>query len=379
MLAALAGLSGSATAQGSRDATFERLLRNPDDPALNVQFAAEAEARGELRQAMAALERAKAARPDDPAIAAEYERVRRKTLPDVTTATIQAGIGYTSNPLQLPKSSTIKRDAIFDLGANIEDERTLGDIRLRTLASVSSQLYRSSSEVNTARLNFASGPVFALDKDLQLHLAPGSSHVWLDGQHLYDEARMTATFSSLFQGVKQSIELRGGYRFGNDSIDYSDSYHFDVAGRFTFSPQLIGNDFLYVQPRGTINRVKDESAAATTPSVLARDFVLLSYNEWGGRLGYFFPILPNNQAYFGAGISAYRRDYDSGVIDAAGNVTDEKRRDFYLEPTAHLIFPRLVADNVDVRIDYRFEDNHSNEKDSEFKNHVVILGLVGNF
>jgi len=59
--------------------------------------------------------------------------------------------------------------------------------------------------------------------------------------------------------------------------------------------------------------------------------------------------------------------------------TSEKRRDLYVEPTAHVVFPRLFGPKLDLRLDYRLEDNFSNDDSREFRNHVAGFRVVGNF
>jgi hypothetical protein len=89
--------------------------------------------------------------------------------------------------------------------------------------------------------------------------------------------------------------------------------------------------------------------------------------------------------YIGAGISVYQRDFDTFVADpdwlalGAHINTDEKRRDLYIEPTAHLIFPNLLAPDVDLRADYRFEFNRSNDDSRDFQDHVAGVRVVGRF
>ena len=116
------------------------MLSAPDDPQLNRQYAASAEARGDLRHALAALDRALSARPNDPDLIAAYDRVRRKLLPTTTAVTVQAGATYASNPRQLSDGSPGKEDdAVFDGAISIEDERTLAGMRIRSLAYAAGQ------------------------------------------------------------------------------------------------------------------------------------------------------------------------------------------------------------------------------------------------
>ena len=108
LIGAFAVVAWISQASAASDAEFQRLLSNPDDPALNRQFAVSAEARGDLRHALAALERALDADPDNPELLAEYERVRRKLLPAATAVTVQMGLNYSSNPREVPNSSPAK-------------------------------------------------------------------------------------------------------------------------------------------------------------------------------------------------------------------------------------------------------------------------------
>jgi hypothetical protein len=84
-------------------------------------------------------------------------------------------------------------------------------------------------------------------------------------------------------------------------------------------------------------------------------------------------------------LAILERDFDSFVLDPAALIkgvqvaTGEGRRDLYLEPTAHIIFPDLLAPHVDVRADYRLEDNLSNDTYRDFLNHVVGVRVVGRF
>jgi hypothetical protein len=93
------------------------------------------------------------------------------------------------------------------------------------------------------------------------------------------------------------------------------------------------------------------------------------YTEVGGRIAYDFPFF-QGRVFLGAGISYYYRWYNEfapegaflGPTDIFGQPlgTPQKRRDSYVEPTAHLIFPNLLAPNVDVRVDYRYERRLTN-------------------
>jgi hypothetical protein len=390
-------LSWAATASASSDAEFQRLLASPDDPVLNRQFAVSAEARGELRHALAALERALDADPNNPDIRAEYNRVRLKLLPAATAVTLQMGGTYSSNPRQVNGSSPSKEeDGIVDGAASVEDERTIAGVRIRSLAYAAGQWNFETSELSTGRVAAESGPVVMLSTETWLQVAPGVAIEWLDGMRLYTEASAALTLGTVVGGLTQTVTARLGWRDGGDNeLQYANSKTFEVLGRFVASPSLIGGDYVYLQPRFRVSNPNDEGAGEETIfddgpttigplTLVTQDLSPYDYREWGGRISYFFP-LADRQVYLGFGISVFQRNFDTSVLDpdwlALGSPigTDEKRRDLYVEPTAHLIFPNLIGPNIDLRADYRFEDNFSNDDYRDFINHVAGVRVIGRF
>lgn len=389
------GIVASVTpASAVSDAEFQRLLANPDDPALNRQFAVSAEARGDLRHALAALERALDADPGNEELFAEYERVRRKLLPAATAVTVQMGLNYSSNPREVQNSSSEREsDGIVDGAASIEDERTVAGIRLRSLAYAAGQWNFDIHELSTGRVSAASGPVIRLSQDAWLHLAPGVAVAWLDGQQAYTEASAAVTIGGVYRGLTQSVTARYGWREGGEnSLEYPDGSVVEILGRFVVSPSLVTGDYLYMQPSfrladPTNDRDGQELIEPTNsgPFILVnRDLSPFDYIEWGGRVSYLFPI-DNRRVYFGIGMSVYDRNFGTSTLNPLwlqGGLqvaTDEKRRDLFIEPTAHFIFPNLIAPNVDFRADYRFEENFSNDDSRDFQNHVAGIRVIGRF
>jgi hypothetical protein len=270
VLSAVCCFSASALANAASDAEFQRLLSSPDDPVLNRQFAAAAEARGELRHALAALERVLAAHPDDAELARDYERIRRRMLPAATAVTVQAGASYASNPREAPGGSPRRRDdAVFDAAITVEDERTVGNMRLRSLAIAAGQWNREASELNSGRVSFESGPVFMLSRETWLHVAPGVAVTWLDNDHLYTEGYGAATLGTVFRGLTQTLTARYGWREGNGEVKYSDAQTLEILARLVVSPALIPGDYIYLEPRYRLGMPDDtEPATLVLPTVL---------------------------------------------------------------------------------------------------------------
>ena len=357
-------ISAGDGAWAAPDLLFQRLLESPDDPLLNRQFAAEAEARGDIRHAVAAMERARNARPDDPEIAAEHERLRRKMLPTVTVVVAQTGLSAASNSHQLPSSSDRRHlDGIVDAAVAIEDERTVHDVRLRSRFAAQGQGHWKNTDLTSGQVSVESGPVYQLNQNLWLYTAPGTSAAWLDGRRLFNEASLSATLGSVVAGQTQTASIRYGWRRGNEEIQNADSHVFDIDGRFVMSPSLVTGDFLYFQPRARLNRAIDPLPGVVvghteigelTP--VTRDLSPWSYREIGARTTYFFPVF-SGRALLGAGFSLINRNYLNGyVLDPVALVsgvhvsTNEKRQDLLFEPTAHAIFPNLIGPALDMRM-----------------------------
>lgn len=386
-------LVGFQPVHAASDLEFQRLLAAPDDPVLNRQFARSAEDRGALRHALAALERALDADPNNADLRLEYDRVRRQLLPTATAMTLQSGLSYASNPNQAPSSSPEERsDVVVDAAGTLEDERTIAGVRLRSFAYAAGQWNFELHELSTGRVSALSGPVMQLSDEVWLHVGPGMAMAWLDGQQMYTEATANVTLGGVYRGLTQTVSARYGWRTGGDnSLAYPDGNVVELLGRFVVSPSVLQGDYLYIQPSFRYSNPDDGGAGQELiqtvigpQTLVTQDLSPYDYTEWGGRVSYFFP-LDDQHVYVGVGLSVYDRDFDTAVLDPfwlGGGVqlaTGERRQDLYVEPTAHMIFPNLLAPNIDVRADYRFESNDSNDESRDFHNHVAGVRVLGRF
>ena len=71
--------------------------------------------------------------------------------------------------------------------------------------------------------------------------------------------------------------------------------------------------------------------------------------------------------------------FDEKIDDVFNFPFDKDRSDLYVEPTAHMILPNFIAPNIDLRFDYRFEGNYSNDVTRDYENHVAGTRVVGRF
>ena len=396
---------------------FSRVLDHPGDAALNKQFARDAEARGDLRHAFAALERVVLSSPGDTEAQAEFDRVRNKLKPAVTLTTVEAGANFVSNPRQLANTGTFLdeynplnhgapfslghgEDATFDAKIYVADERLLGPFRWRSLALAKGQFQADDTGLNTQTISVESGPVFQLTPDVWLHVAAGGSMVWLDAEKLYDDASAGATIGGLYRGLTQSVTARYTWRDAHialgqldDDGEFADpkadnAHIFDLEGRFVVSPRLTIGDLFYFRPHLQVSQ-NDGDPTISFPMyrgpwddlVLNRSLFPGDFTQLGAAVSYYYPLFAG-RAFIGAGIEFYQRWYDKSssslhTVGVCANPPDcwdtysvdvhaGNRRDAYFEPTAHLIFPNLFAPTVDLRVDYRYEHNSSNASMTTF-------------
>lgn len=373
-----------ASAQGY-DALFARLLADPDNPELNKAFAREAEARGELRHAFAALERIVTSSPGDTEAQAEFDRLRKKILPAVTNVTVQVGASYTSNPLLQPGFEARPDDATFDATVGIADERTVAGLRWRTRAVAHGQFQADLDQINFGIVGSESGPVFQLTPELWMHIASGAAYAWLDGRKLFDDVSASVTFGGLYRGLTQTVTARHTWRDGSfENFGANEAQIIDLEGRFVFSPSITTGDLLYLLPHVQISRADGDAQRWVNVSNgffsvdYARPLFPGDYTDAGGRIAYYFPI-DKGRIIVGGGVGLFHRWYDEHVDNIIDPDATGDRRDLYVEPTAHVILPDLIAPNIDLRLDYRFEGNYSNDATRDYENHVAGVRFVGRF
>jgi hypothetical protein len=79
----------------------------------------------------------------------------------------------------------------------------------------------------------------------------------------------------------------------------------------------------------------------------------------------------------GASLAASWRDYSDDYV--IGTVTGEKRRDTLLVPGALVLFPGFFWKEWDLRFDYRYLHNASNDPTKEFTDHIVTAAVTKRF
>jgi hypothetical protein len=78
---------------------------------------------------------------------------------------------------------------------------------------------------------------------------------------------------------------------------------------------------------------------------------------------------------FGVNVAISQRNYRTDIVVATG----EGREDTIFSPGASLTFPNLFAYQTDLRFDYRYLMDHSNDVTKRFNDHIVTASIISRF
>ena len=349
---------------------FDSLLSTPDDPALNLRYAELALAKGETRKALAAYERILARDPNNREVRRAYQKTKIALQPTVTAFTLTTGVTAESNPRQV-RGSSIYHDSDVSLDASLlmYDERSLAGRRWRTLGQAGGHVFLEQNDLNDAYVSFATGPVFEISRKTQLHIAPGAAFGTLDGDWLYNDGLVSVALERRDKGNGQAVTTTVRYRNTNSSFDGDDGLIVQVDGRFMFTNRFKQGDALYFLPRFEYSEPGGSGPGRVYQSALFPG----DYIEYGGRVLYYLPVA-NKRIYLGAGFGIFQRDYDQNVALGTKN-----RSDLTLVPTAHILVPNIRGSKFDLRMDYQYQTNDSNDPFEDYDNHVFSASTVRKF
>ena len=365
--AATASTSASASAHSKElDQLYARVLRDPANTELNLRFARLAEDEGVLRWALMAYERVTLNDPNNWDAKVGLMRMRRALQPSYTLVTIDLGTGYESNPMYYMPDG---KGAWFGQGlVALTDERNIGGQRWRSNGAVFGQVNARYGDLNYAHAGGETGPVFDLLPSVSFTPMLGGSVAYFDDRFYYAEGSASATFEGTSEGIYRSLRFRAAYRSYDDFFPTQEGWYYDIRARVVI-PQVFG----------------DSSSLALTPWVLWSDMSGVvqnalvqeiqpgAYTEYGGRVESFKAL--TSWMSIGANFQISRRDYRTDIVVATG----DKREDTVLIPGATLLFPGLFWNEWDLRLDYRYIRNNSNDATKEFADNIVSASVTKRF
>ena len=347
---------------------YRQILRDPQNVELNLRYAALAEERGETRKALAAYERILDAEPDNDIARRRLNRITVNLTPSVTRGRLELGVRYESNVREVPSGAGRRDDFMGFAKLYINDKRAALGHRWRTDIDAYTDFHADISALDYWRGRVSSGPVFDLGGGATLNIAPSATISFLNADYFYSEGGLRLLFEQAF-GFLDRLDIRGGYRDIDNSFSRTEGLAIDVTAQETFRGVLNRSDAFVVQP---FFRWRDASGNGMNVLGLPTSFLMGDYVEAGARAMYFF--FPMEDIRLGGRFTWYHRDYKQNIV--AGTA---ERYDWYISPEAEVLFRDYVCRGCDIRLQYRFEQNFSNDATQDFTNHSIIASGIRRF
>ena len=343
---------------------YELVLSNPTDAAKNLQYAKLAEEKGKPRLALAAYERILLNDPENAEARLGLQRLRRVLQPSSTEFKLEVGTAWESNPDNVSSNEKSAPSVFANLA--VRDERSAGTFGWRTLGSVGVDYVNNHSDLNYEHISVGTGPVFDVTPGLSVHTAVGVAATNLSNKLYYREANLTATFEGNFAGAYESLRIRGGARSYGSYFTPDNGYYAEARGRVAIPAVLAETDVISFGPwlkwSGIDGSVTDISQEEIQPG---------RYREWGAELSYYIPVADSIIA--GPNLTGWQRYYSEHLVGG------DTRTDNHLEPGASLVFKDALMFQSDVKLDYTYQMNRSNDDTRDYHDNEVRLTVIANF
>ena len=180
----------------------------------------------------------------------------------------------------------------------------------------------------------------------------------------------SGTFEGNYNNSPQIVRLRTAYRKYDDSFPSTEGWYADLRGRFSAQNVLGDGSIAFVSPwvlwsdiRGGVNNV----------NALVTELQPGAYVEYGTRLEAYKSVTP--WLTVGANVALARRNFRTDLVPGG---TDH-REDTIWSPGATLVFPNLIANQSDLRLDYKYVDTRSSDSSKSFTDHVASATVVTRF
>jgi len=375
VLVALFAVSAMTPAAADELARLNALIINdPRNIELNLAYARAAEARGDNGKALAAYERVAEMDPGNAEARAGVARAGARLQPHTFQLFTEIGGGYESNPQNL----AVGREGTPELFARVlmKDERTLWDMRWRTTALLTGNLYTSDGDLNYAYGGFATGPVYAVMPNMTFHPSIGVGGSYFDHHFFYSEVFAAALFEGGFDLMNYIVRYRFGYRDYNDFFPQTQGAFADVTAKFLFAGVILKDDLVVISPWWRWSGI--DAVGNIDILVSPDDFRTGRYNEVGARIEYFKPVT----GWITAGInfSALKRFYARSTDNTVFPPVVTDRRDYIYSPGVALIFRNpYVTHQSSIRFDYRYERDNSNVQLGSYTNHIATLTFFNRY
>ena len=340
-----------------------KVLTDPGNADLNLDYALIAEGKGKYRLALAAYERVLLNHPDNTAAKKGLMRVRRIIQPPQTQVFLDFGSRWESNIEHRPDD---EEDAFVGYArATVKDERAINGRRWRTVGTAYGEINSETDELNYGYLSGTVGPLIDFGSPMMtLYPALGGMVAMADDRFYYADLNVSATFEGYLEGAYQWVRFRAGYRQYDDELTSDDGYYLDATGRLARSDVLAENDSVSISPTLRWNDVD-----GTFTDALDRDFSPGKYLLGGVKLAYDKVV--NDLIVVGASFTVMGRYFNDDETPDGDN-----REDWTYSPGASILFRDVFGPQTGLRFDYRYDYNDSNDSDHDYDNHAIGVAVT---
>ncbi len=343
---------------------YQRVLANPADSDLSLQYALIAEGRHEYRKALSAYERVLLNDPGNVVAKRGLMRVRRIIQPASTQIFAEAGGMWESNP-ELTASGAVS-DYVPYGQLRVKDERPIAGTRWRSIASLYGEYHSNHHDLNYGNVAAETGPLIDLGATmLTLYPSIGGALSYSDNKFFYDEINASAMLEGYLNGAYQWLRIRTGYRDFAPSATSTAGWYVEGRGQWAFQNVIHENDVASIAPwilwsdvGGSI--LDSNNVFSYTPGRYVAGGAQLTYSR---KLDARWTLALN--------VALSGRHYTDDVTSSG-----EKRQDYTVSPGATLVFNNAFGPQSDFRLAYRFDYNTSNDASHRYEAQTVMASVV---
>jgi hypothetical protein len=356
---AVLGLAHGPAHADELQSVYAQVLNDPTNSALNIRYAELAEARQEYRKALAAYERVLVNDPGNLAARDALQRVRRIIQPPLTQKTVEVGTTWESNPLHDPD---LTAGDVFGYGRfSVKDERRAGSHRWRTNFSAYGEAHADNGELDYGTVSADIGPLVDLPGTLlSFRPAVGGSTAFFDDRFYYWDVNASGLVEGYLNGAYQWARARVGYRQFDPASSSDDGLYADLAGKLSYAGVLHERDVASVAPWFRWSNF------SVDPDFAFTDYAPGRYVEAGAVFQYASVLSDSLTAAVNLRVSA--RTYE--------DMGTGSRHDTMVSPGAALIVTNVFGAQTDLRFDYHYQWNTSNDPLHTWDSHVVTAAFV---
>ena len=355
--AVVLALPGAGRAAPSDD-LFQRLLKDPGNVELNLEYAGRAVEEGHYTRAMAAYERILGMDPEN-ATARRGLRVLKKSLLVEDRTDVYGFLGgqYSTNNKRLGDDRDPFDDGSANVGVRVRDQRHAGLTVWRTDVQANGIWHNRFDDGDLLSISAETGPDLLFSDVFVVRPVAGVAAVAQDLHYYASKGILGVELEPVDASVVRDIAIKGAVADYGSRYPGRDAWIGDAGMTFGWRSLADPADQLLFKPDYRFNGAEEGR---------------YRYHQERLNVSYEMPVIPDLSARFG--VAGTLRQYDGA---AAGENDD--RRDWSVAPSVVLVKSNLFDSGVSLSVHYIFESQHSNDATYEYDNHVVGGNLIWKF